>query len=163
MANREIFGESDEDEELEIAYQIEKLRELGTGKGEDLSLFALLNGTEVSGLVDQKEYLIVAPMGRSPAGKIAEVKLAYIGSKPEKISVSGGDVLVHEIDPTRSVKIEVILGSNLKISGKSKASWSGAGKKLLIFDSRGRPLPEILPSEKQREQVKKLKEYDGKY
>ena len=170
VANREIFGVDKDDnsehaDELETAYQVEKLRELGAASAKssgepkkDLSLFMQLNGVEASGLIDQQEYLLVAPLGWGNAGRVAEVKLAYIGSKPEKIDVGGGDVLVHQLDPTRSLKIQVRLGGDLKIDGKSQAAWSGAGKKLLVFDSRGRPLPEFEPGEKQQEMIKKMKE-----
>lgn len=164
VANREIFGEdkhdtSDQTEELETAYKIEKLRELESGgQEEDLPLFLLLNGVEVAGIVDQKDYLVVAPSGRGIEGrKVAEVRVTYVGGKAEKTDLKGGEVEIVDLDPTRSVKIQVNLGGDLRVDKKSSMSWSGAGKKLLVFDGRGRPLPDFGPSQKQQELVKKMR------
>lgn len=164
MANREIFGEdkhdnSEQTEELELAYQIEKLRELESGGDvEDLPLFLLLNGVEVAGIIDQKDYLVVAPSGRGTQGrKIAEVRITYVGSKTEKMDVNGGEVEIVDLDPTRSLKIQVNFGADFRVDKKSSMSWSGAGKKLLVVDVRGRPLPELHVSVKQQEMIKKMR------
>lgn len=164
VANRELFGQdkhdnSEQTEELERAYQVEKLRELGNGgENENLPLFSLLNGTETSGLVDRGDFLLMAPLGRTEEGrKVAEVKVTYLGSKPEKIDITGADVHLVDLDPTRSLKIQINLGANLKINQKSSAAWSGAGKRLLVIDVRGRPLPDFGPGAKHQELMKKMR------
>lgn len=158
VANRELFG-PDKEEELEMAYQIEKLRELESrGQGKDLPLFLLLNGVEVAGIIDQKDYLVVAPLGRGTEGKkVAEVKITYLGSRAEKIEVAGGEVEIIDLDPTRSVKVQVGFGADLKVDKKSGVSWSGAGKRLLVVDVRGRPLPDFGPGARQQELMKKMR------
>lgn len=179
MANREIFGQNKHDnneqtEELEMAYQVEKLRAdsasagvrsldgpelVDTTQGEKLDLFLLLNGVEVSGLLDKGDFLVVAPFGKGKEGrKVAETKVVYLGSKPEKIDIFGGDVHFIDLDPTRSLKVQIDFGANLRVNQKTSVLWSGAGKRLLIVDVRGRPLPDFGPGPKQQEMVRKMRE-----
>lgn len=170
VANRELFGQdkhdnSEQTEELEQAFQIEKLRAASVRQPadsgepmENLDLFLLLNGVETAGIIDQKDYLVVAPSGRGTEGrKVAEIKAVYMGTKGEKISVIGGEIEVIDLDPTRSVKVQVSLGADLKIDRKSGVSWSGAGKRLLVVDVRGRPLPEFGLGVRQQELMKKMR------
>ncbi len=167
VANREIFGRekgdhSEQTEEIELAYQVEKLREsMGNGEQppsaqgsggaeEDLDLFLLLNGVEVVGTIDRKDYLAIVPEGRIPDGrKLAEIKINQLGlKKEEKFNIFFGELFIKELDPTVSYKVQVYPG---------KVSWTGAGKKVFVFDGRGRPLPDFGPGVKSQEIMKKIK------
>ena len=86
VGNREFFG-PDSEEELEMAYQIEKLLELDPK----------------SPIVDQKEFLIIFP----PEKKNNEVNLTYIGAKTEKIKINFGEVKRIDLDETGSLKIQI--------------------------------------------------------
>lgn len=165
VANREMLGENKRDnsgqtEELEMAYRVETLR---AGREESdgvLNLFLLLNGTKTSGVIDRGEILVIVPVGRAGVSgrKIAEVKINYVGGKSsEKFSVFSDGVFIKELDSTLTLKLEINLGSDLRLDGKSKVSWGGAGKKLLVFDGRGRPISDFGPGVSTQELMKKIK------
>lgn len=130
VANREVFGESKGDEDLEQAYQIEKARERGLGETapEDASLDLLLNGYEVANVLEKDNFVIIAPVG-----KPAQAEVWIYGEKVEKKNLPAREVTVIEIDPGRTTKI--------KVRGKNNLEWSGKDFKKVVFDLRGRPLP----------------------
>lgn len=97
MANREIFGPEKDNQEMEEAYQMSSLiTTLGTG------------------VIDEKDYLIVVPEGKKP-----KVTVHISGQKNAEVVT--GQVEVFLLNPEQKTKINV-----------GPFSWSGMGKSKLI-------------------------------
>lgn len=164
VANREIFGaakkESEQEKELERAFQIESIRQ-NTSEDEvaDDDLVLQLVGKEAVGIVDAADFLLLAPAGRVDARAkttVMAVEVNADGGKPVKARVLAGNVEILPVEKINSLKIKISMGAGLKIDGKSGVSWSGGGKTKLVFDGRGRPVGEIRVGPGQMETMRKL-------
>ncbi len=163
VANREIFGlsksQSDKDRELELACQIEEAKGKQLGelpKGAPLEI--LLNGYEVLGIFEGDDFVIVVPSGSVKGGKSQAGSAWIYGEKTEEIKLPEGEVSVISVNPRYSTKIKVKLSSGWQIDRKSQVEWVGSGKKKIVFDIRGRPLPEYEVGKEQQENMRKLME-----
>ncbi|MBI4099922.1 hypothetical protein HY440_02845 [Candidatus Microgenomates bacterium] len=138
VANREIFGSSKDDPELELAFEIETVRngDLGKAPEDGAPLELLLNGYELANFWERGDYLIVAPTGVAAPGE-----LWIYGEKVEKKDLPARAVTTIEIDPKRQTKIKLRLQKDFRVNGKNNFEWSGTGKTKVVFDMRGRPLP----------------------
>lgn len=117
LGNREIFGHSqkpdEREKELEEAYQMAQL----------------LGRTTKGSLLDEKDFLLVAPLGKDGGGE------AWVyGEKVEKIGLSMGEIKVVTTDKNRTIKLKLHFHGNVRIDGKNRLEWTGSGKERIIFD-----------------------------
>lgn len=146
LANREIFGPVEkpnvEDKVLEISFLTLQARS-GKLEGENREwpIPVILNGTEETGMIEQKDSLLFIPSGKTKAGKEAIVcELMQENGQAQKIRVAGGDVLLVTTDPKKELKLKIDFKQGLKVSGKAGLIWSGGGMGNVVFDGRGRPV-----------------------
>lgn len=143
LANREIFGKSEsvspEEKQLETAFQIETVRLGNGGDRKLLPLEVIVNALDLKGVIDENDYLLIAP----PATSSLEVNL------DKKIKIPPADFLVIPVDREKSIK--------LSARGKTSYNWSGAGKIKIIIDTRGRPI-KFLDGRKQQDLIAKIKQ-----
>lgn len=163
VANREVFGPEEkkpaEEEQLELAYQIETARAGKTeGDRKNLPLEVLLNGLEIGHVAEGKDYLVVAPVGpiKSKLKSAIEVGITLDSEKERKVNIPSGEVLVVPVSQKHQVKLRIKTAGNLKVNGRKEVLWSGSGKSQLIFDGRGRPLPDHAVGKEQQEFMEKL-------
>ena len=160
VANREVFGlgkpdSGEEEEQLELAYQIELAR-AGKLEGErkQLPLSVLLNGFEVGNTVEGADYLVVAPTGKVGKGNkrtAMELTVSFNKEKQRKVEVLEGEVLAVGATKEQETKLTVRCFGLLRLFGRRDWKWEGAGKRVLVFDGRGRPLPQYEPGTGTRE------------
>lgn len=164
VGNREVFGPgknlTEEEKELELAFQIESAKGKQLGEvPDDVAIEVLLNGYEVPDLFERADFLIIAPVGVAKNEKSIVGSVWIYGDQVTETKLPAGDVLVIEMGNGKPTKIKVKLGSGFTINKKAQAEWTGSEKKKLIFDLRGRPLPEISVGKWQQEKNRKLKSH----
>lgn len=81
----------------------------------------LLEAAKAGEIGEEDEYLIFKAAGAGEAW--------IFGEKTRRVALPSGTVVISEIEPGRAVKIKVR-------HGKKEVSWTGSGKKKIIFDLR---------------------------
>lgn len=159
IANRETFGQlekySDSDKELEIAFQIESLRQGKSSGAKDLPLEISLNGLGLSGSQSVGNDWLLAPVGVADMSKktVLEMELVSASGKEKKL-FGPGQIAVVPLNSGEKYQVKIGLNGKLRIDNKDSLNLSVEGVKRLIIDTRGRPIvffPETIQRIKNRE------------
>lgn len=165
VANREFFGPletySDLDKELEIAFQIESLRQGKSTGAKDLPLEISLNGLELSGSQMVSGGWLLAPTGPVDHNKKVVMEMEIIGSgKKEKKMLGPGEIVAIPLDGSTKYQIKIGLNGKLRIDGKDSLNLTVESVGKLIIDTRGRPIY-FHPTELQKVKNRQWKEIMG--